>query len=209
MRKAAQQTRQPGADRADEPLALHDRAMQDLRYIRQTMERAGPFTAVPGVGGMVMGVVALAGAVVASRQASPGAWLATWLVVAVLGAAVAAFAMERKARGAGVALLEGSGRRFALSFAPPLAAAVVLTAVFFTHDLLHLLPGTWILLYGASVMAAGTYSVRVVPVMGACFMVAGLAALFTPAGWGNAWMAVSFGGLQLGFGAAIARRHGG
>jgi hypothetical protein len=183
--------------------------MADLRYIRRTMERAGAFTAVPGLGGMVMGGVALTGAAVASGQPTAGRWLATWLAAAVVAAGVAAWSMARKARRADMSLLDGPARKFALSFLPPVLSGAVLTLALFRAGHAALLPGTWLLLYGAGVITGGTFSVRIVPLMGVCFMAVGTAALLTPAAWGDAWMAVGFGGLQVGFGAAIARRHGG
>jgi hypothetical protein len=192
-----------------QPVALHDRAMDDLRYIRQTMERAGAFTAVPGVGGMVMGVAGLAGAAVAASQPTPGRWLAAWLTTAVVGVAVAAAAIVLKARRAKLPLMDAPGRKFALGFLPPVLAAAVLTAALFAGGAVTEIPGMWLLLYGVAVVTAGTFSVRVVPVLGICFMVLGMAALFTPPSWGDAWLAAGFGGLQIGFGAWIARRHGG
>jgi hypothetical protein len=195
--------------REREPIALHDRAADDLRYIRQTMQRAGAFTAVPGRGGMAMGAVGVAAAVVAAAQPTPGRWLGVWLAAAVIAATIAAVTMALKARGAGMPLLEGPGRKFALSFLPPVTAGAVLTAALFGSGALAAIPGMWLLLYGAGVVTAGTFSVRIVPVMGLCFMALGVAALFTPAAWNDVWMGIGFGGLQIVFGAMIARRHGG
>lgn len=191
------------------PVALHDRAMADLRYIREAMERAGAFTAVPGWGGVGMGVIGLAATVLGARQPDVGRWLVVWLVAAVLAIATAMVAMTRKARRAGLSLLDGPGRKFALSFLPPIAAGAVLTAALILTGSERLVPGTWLLLYGTAVATAGTFSVRIIPVMGLCFVALGCAALFTPAEWGDAWLAAGFGGLQIGFGIAIARRHGG
>ena len=58
-------------------------------------------------------------------------------------------------------------------------------------------------------ISAGTFSVRVVPLMGIGFMALGAIALATPAAWGDAWLAAGFGGLHVAFGLVIARRHGG
>ena len=199
----------------EEPSALHDHAMADLRFIRRTMEEAGSFTAVPGWGMVVVGATALGAALLAARQRDVGAWLAVWLLEAVLALAVSAVSLARKARvgpSAGLSghpLLTGPGRRFALSFAPPLAAGALLTPVLFRAGLPQLLPGLWLLLYGAAVATGGAFSIRIVPVMGACFMLAGIAGLLVPPAWGNAVLAASFGGLHLVFGLLIARRHGG
>jgi hypothetical protein len=192
-----------------EPLALHDRAMDDLRFIRQTMERAGPFTAVPGWGGVAMGVTALVAGVAAASQPTQERWLWIWLVEAVLAMLIAIWATVRKSRRAGAPLLSGSGQKFMLSFMPMVVAGGALTLALYAAGALAVVPGSWLLLYGAGVVAAGTSSVRVVPVMGVCFMLAGVAALASPAEWRDVYMAVGFGGLHVLFGALIAWRYGG
>jgi hypothetical protein len=196
-------------DPAERPIALHERAMEDLRFIRQTMERAGSFTAIPGRGGVAIGLTALAAARVASMQPTPGRWLVAWLVTAALATLIAAGTLARKARRAGVPMSTGPGRRFLLSFLPPVGAAVALTAALYAQGAAALLPGMWLLSYGAAMVSAGTFSVRVVPLMGIAFMLVGALALATPAAWADAWMAAGFGGLHIGFGLLIARRHGG
>jgi hypothetical protein len=192
-----------------EPIALHERAMDDLRFIRRTMERAGAFTAVPGWGGVAMGVTALAAAIAAGQQPTPGRWLAVWLVAAATAIGIAGWTMAGKAHRAGMPLLEGPARKFVLSFLPPVVAGAVMTWALWSAGVTTVLPGAWLLLYGAGVVTAGTFSVRIVPVMGVCFMVLGIITLVAPAGWSDALLAAGFGGLHIGFGAAIARRHGG
>jgi len=199
----------------EEPPALHEHAMADLRFIRRTMEEAGSFTAVPGWGMVFVGVTALGAAALAALSRGPRAWLGIWLVEAAVALAIAAVSMTRKTRGeraaglAGHPLFRGPGRRFALSFAPPLAAGALLTAVLMAAGMTVVLPGLWLLLYGASVATGGAFSIRIVPVMGACFMLAGAAALLAPPTWSDAILAAGFGGLHLVFGVLIARRHGG
>ena len=183
--------------------------MDNLRFIRETMERSASFTHVSGLGGIVMGVVALAAAALASRAGSPAAWLSIWLGAAGISFAVAALMMARKSRAEGVPLLSGPGRRFAWSMTPALAAGGVLTAALARGGLHGLLPGTWLLLYGASIVTGGSHSVRPVPVMGVAFMLAGIAALASPVAWGDAYMAAAFGGLHIVFGLLIWRKHGG
>lgn len=192
-----------------EPTALHDRAMDNLRYIRETMERAGSFTAVSGWGEVAVGVTALGAAWIAARQTEPAAWLAVWGIEALLAPLIGGWAVARKARAARMPLLSGPGRKFALSLAPPLAAGAVLTAVLFEAGLLALLPGMWMLLFGTGVVAAGIYSIPIVPVMGMSFMALGAVTLVAPPAWGDALMALGFGGLHILFGLLIARRYGG
>lgn len=183
--------------------------MDNLRFIRETMERTQSFTAVPGLGGVLMGVIALGAALVAVRAPSAVAWVALWMGAALVSFALALAAMIRKARAAGETLLRGAGRKFTWNLIPPLLVGALLTVALTRAGTVHLLPGVWLLLYGAGVVAAGAFSVRVIPVMGLTFMSFGAVALFVPAGWENAVMAVGFGGLHLAFGALIWRKHGG
>jgi hypothetical protein len=196
------------ADQLDPP-ALHDRAMDNLRFIRQTMERAGAFTAVPGWGGIGVGLTALAAAVLAARQRTVELWLVTWLAEALVALVIGGWALARKAHAANDPILSGPARRFGLSFLPPMVAGGLLTIALYRAGVPHALPATWLMLYGAGVATAGAFSVRIVPVMGLCFMLVGAVALFGPAPWGNWCMAAGFGGLHLVFGGVIARRHGG
>ena len=192
-----------------EPIPLSDRAIADLSFIRETMERAGTVTSVPGRGGAMMGLTALVAAWVASRQSSPAEWIAVWLAEAVLALGIGGATLVAKAERTGASLRTRAGRLFAGSFVPPIAAGGVLTAVLFRLHQTTLLPGVWLLLYGTAVAVAGAFSVRAVPVMGACFMALGALAFVTPPAWGDILMAIGFGGLQIGFGLFIARRHGG
>jgi len=189
--------------------ALHARAMANLSFIRQTMERATSFTAVPGWGGVAMGIAAIAGAAAAHGHRGTSAWLATWSVAAAVALTIGVCTMTAKARRGGTSVFSYSGRRFVLSYVPPLLVGALLTAVLVRHGLEAALPGTWLLLYGTGVVTGGAYSVRAVPLMGLCFMAVGAVALFAPPAWGDGLMALGFGGLHIGFGLVIAWRHGG
>jgi hypothetical protein len=191
------------------PRPLHDRALDNLQFIRSTMERAGSFTAVPGWGMVAVGVTALVATWVASRQVLAARWLVVWLADAVLGVVIGGAAMVHKARVAKDPLLSGPGRRFGLAFLPPIVVGALLTTTLYAAGLFSAMPGTWLLLYGTAVATAGAYSVRVVPIMGMCFMVLGAIALFVPGSWWPVFMAAGFGGLNIVFGLTIARRYGG
>ncbi len=183
--------------------------MEDLRFIRETMENASSFTAVPGWGGVGIGVTALVAAWLATRQANPTAWILVWGAEAVCALAIGGLAIFLKARRAQTPLFARPGRKFVLSLTPPILAGAALSLALFRAGHFSLLPGIWLLLYGAGIVTGGAFSVKVVPVMGLCFMLAGTLALFSPLAWGNAILAAGFGGLHVIFGAIIARRYGG
>jgi hypothetical protein len=195
--------------RPPQPIALGDRARDDLRFIRRTMERGPAFTAVPGWGGVAMGVSALLAAAIATAQPTPAGWLRVWIAEAAVAVGIGAWAMTRKARRADLSVLSGAGRRFFLSFLPPALAGAVLTGALLRSGDLSLIPGVWLLLYGAAVVTAGTFSVKVIPLMGLCFMALGGIALLTAPEWGDALLALGFGGLHIVFGLHIGRTHGG
>jgi hypothetical protein len=201
----------PSVNRAvrRDPIPIDARAADHLRYIRETMERAAEFTAVPGWGGVTMGLTALGAAVLAARQTTPRAWLAVWLAEAFVAVAIAAPAAATKARRANSSLFSGPGRKFVLSFAPPIVVGGLLTWALFQLGAVSALPGVWLLLYGTAIVTGGAFSVRVVPIMGLCLMAVGAVALFAPVSWGNLFMAVGFGIVQIAFGLWIALRYGG
>ena len=183
--------------------------MDNLRFIRETMEQAGSFTAVPGWGGVAMGVTALAAAALAAIQPSTGLWLRVWMAEALLGAAIGALTMWRKAHQARTSLLAAPGRRFALAYLPPVVVGAILTAALWQLGLYQLMPPVWLLCYGAGVVTGGAMSVRVVPVMGLIFMATGVVALLAPATWQDPLLAFGFGVVHIVFGVIIARRYGG
>lgn len=200
---------------------LHDRALQDLSFIRRTMEGAASFTDVPGKGLVALGLIAIAAAGIASRQAAPDAWLTAWMVTAVVGGLVGGGTMLHKMRrrlGTGAAFaLSAPARKFFLGYWPALLAGAILTIALIdpatpgveSHVVERLLPGVWLLLYGVGVTTAGAHSVRAVPLMGIGFILLGAAALFCHALDGDLMLGLGFGALHIGFGGYIARRHGG
>lgn len=219
FRSRFQQGQRPVPEDSRQPdlLAPEHLAADDLRFIRQTMERSSVFTAVPGWGMVVIGCTALPAAWLAARHAFDQGWLQVWITEAVLATSVTLVAIPRKAARAGLPWTSGPGRKVALSFAPPIAAAALLTILLMRAGLGHILPGTWLLLYGCGVIAGGAFSVSIVPLMGVFFMALGAATLFLPAfspahfplALGNWAMAAGFGVFHIWFGIWIARRHGG
>jgi len=192
-----------------EPPALHDRAMDNLRYIRETMELATAFTGISGWGEIAIGITALIASVIAALQTTFNAWLAVWIAEGLISLLIAGWSMDRKARAIDMPLGSGPGRKAVFSLTPPMLAGGLLTIVLVQAGLTNAIPGVWLLLYGTGVITGGMYSVKVVPIMGICLMILGALALFSPPSFANWFMAAGFGGLHLVFGAIIVRKYGG
>jgi hypothetical protein len=192
-----------------EPIGLHIQAMDNLRFIRNTMESAGSFTAVPGKGGMLMGATALFAAFAAHLSANPRAWLQVWMAEAALALAIGLGFSYRKASANSTPLLSRPFRRFVLALAPSVFAGSLLTFALYRQGLSQLLPATWLLLYGAGITSGGAFSVRVVPMMGMSFLALGSVAILAPLSFADPLLAIGFGGFHLVFGWLIARRYGG
>ncbi|HUS07804.1 MAG TPA: hypothetical protein VMZ52_15975 [Bryobacteraceae bacterium] len=192
-----------------EPAAMHTHAMDNLRFIRDTMERAGSFTGVPGWGGVAMGISAVIASLAAHFQSSLAGWYSTWLAEAVVALVIGGYSMERKARAAGMSLFSAPGRKFALSFAPPILIGGLLTLVLSRAGVHQLIPGMWLCMYGTGIVTGGAFSVRIVPVMGLWFVLLGCLAFLAPPAYNDLLLGAGFGGLHMVFGTIIARRYGG
>lgn len=193
----------------EEPPALHSRAMDNLQYIRETMERATAFTGISGWGQVAIGVTALAASAIAAQQSTFQTWMTVWLVEGLVALLIAGWSIDRKARAARLPLLNGPGRKVAFSLTPPILAGGLITVVLYRSGLTSAIPGVWLLLYGTGVITGGMFSVSIVPIMGVCFMGLGAAALLIPAGFTDWFMAAGFGVLHIIFGVVIARKYGG
>lgn len=192
-----------------EPPQLAERAADNLRFIRSAMEGSSRFTDLSGTGMLLIGVSAVAAAAASAvlPWGQPG--VLVWEVEAVVAITISLGATLYKARDHAQRLLAAPARKFVLGLAPPLAAGGVLTLALQREALFDLLPGMWLVVYGAAITAAGAFSVRILPALGVCFMALGALAFVTPAGWSAGLLGVGFGGLHIVFGAIIARRYGG
>jgi hypothetical protein len=194
---------------AERDPALSDRALDNLRFIRDTMERAGTFTAISGWGIAAVGVVAMIAALVARMRPTVEWRVGTWVATAAACIALSMVATGRKARRSDVSMISGPAQKLALAFSPAMIVGALLTAALLRIGANDLLPGVWLLLYGTAVVAGGAFSVRIIPVMGLCFIILGAAALFAPPSLGEWLMVAGFGLVHVVFGIRIARRHGG
>ena len=184
------------------------RALDNLQFIRDTMERAGSFTSVPGWGGLAIGVTAIGAAIVA--QPFGGAkWLAVWLIEAALAAIIGAITVAMKGRRTGTSFTSPTAKRFFVSYLTPMIAGAIVTLALYRAGAFAAMPAAWLLLYGTAFVSSGAFSIRIVQVMGVCFMLLGIAAALVPFAAANALLGCGFGGLHVVFGFIIARRFGG
>ncbi len=196
-------------DGLNEPANIGDRAFDNLRFIRETMERSAVFTTVPGYGGMLMGATAIGAAVVANQQIYLRNWLIVWIVEAMLAFFVGLLAMWQKSKIANVPLTSAPSKKFAKSFLPPLVVGIVITLGLWNTEHYEVMIPVWLLCYGAAIVCGGAFSIKAVPVMGWCFIALGAIAFVLPRGYGDELMALSFGVLHIVFGFIIARKYGG
>ncbi|MEA2239338.1 MAG: hypothetical protein QOC81_4062 [Thermoanaerobaculia bacterium] len=190
---------------------MREHALDNIRFIRSAMERAGSFTSIPGWGGVGVGLTAIVAAAVAQQflGRSLRMWLVTWLSEAVVAAIVGFGAMVLKARRSDERFMSGASRRFFISYFAPLVAGAVVTLALVRVEAYSAIPATWLLLYGTAFVSSGAFSIKVIPVMGIGFMLFGVLAAFLPLGFSNIVLGVAFGGLHIIFGLIIARSYGG
>jgi len=188
---------------------IQEHAQDNLRYIRGAMERAERVSAVSGMGVMAMGVIALLAMAVGAVVQDPWLQLLVWIGTAFVAGGAGILGCWVKARKNDLPFFADPGRRFLLCLIPALMVGVVLTVSLLSTAEMSLLPGLWMMLYGAGVLAAGTYASAPVMHMGGAFVLAGLFTHALPAGWANVLLGVTFGGLHLYFGYQVYRHHGG
>ena len=206
---AQRQTIYKEEQQANEPINIGDRAIDNLRFIRETMERSTVFTSVPGYGGILMGATAVAAAYIAHSQVFLRDWLTVWLTEAGLAFFIGLLAMWQKTKLSKTSLFSTPARKLLMNALPPMLCGVFITLGLWRLGHFEAMIPVWILTYGAAVVCGGAFSVRAVPLMGWCFIALGAAAFFLPANLGNVMMGLSFGALHIVFGFIIGRKFGG
>jgi hypothetical protein len=191
------------------PTPIDSGALENLRYIRSTIEAVHTFTTVPGKGCIAMGVSALVAVALESVPSLAGHWLAIWVGAAIVACGSALWFMEQKARRQGLSLRRAVARRFFMALAPAFIAGAILTAALASRVDRELVTGMWLMLYGTGLCACGVFAIDAVFTAGAAFLALGAATLWLPPGSANVVLALGFGGIHLALGATIMRHHGG
>jgi hypothetical protein len=164
---------------------------------------------VPGMAGIVMGIIGVLAAIVVSLPRGAPHWLGIWLFAApvalLLGGALVARQIARR----GHTRYLGPARKFLLCLCPALLAGAVLTWVLYTAGMTSVIPGMWLLLYGCAVLSASTVTIagisRLVCTMGALFVALGSMTFVLPTALHTAMLGLGFGVLHIIFGVLIGR----
>jgi len=194
---------------ASEPTPIGAGAVENLRYIRDTIAAAGTFTTVPGKGCIGMGITALIASGLESIPRLAPSWLPIWVGAAIMACAVALFFMEEKAKAQGLSLRRAVARRFFMTLVPAFVAGGVLTAALVHEVGRNSITGLWLLLYGAGLAACGVFAIPAVLAAGLAFMALGTVALGLPASWAPGILALGFGGVHIVLGVIVLKDHGG
>jgi len=192
-----------------EPTSIGTGAAENLRYIRNTIEAAQTFTAIPAKGCFAMGLIAGAAALLETLPLLAPHWLALWLGAAALACGSALYFMEAKAFSLGLSLKRAVAQRFFMSVVPAFAAGGILTFALLNIATRPVITSLWLLMYGVGLTACGAFSVPAVLKGGIAFMALGTVALLLPAEAAPTLLAVGFGGIHLALGFVIGRYYGG
>jgi len=199
----------PNRPKHEPPTPIDSGALDNLRYIRSTIEAAHTFTTVPGKGCIAMGLTALAAIGLESIPQLAPHWLAIWVGAAIVAVVSALWFMEQKAHAQGLSLRRAVARRFFMTLAPAFLTGAILTAALAGRVDRELITGMWLLLYGTGLAACGLFAVPAVFTAGLAFLGLGAATLWLPPGSAHIVLALGFGGIHLALGTTIVRHHGG
>jgi hypothetical protein len=199
-------------------------AEENLRIIRELMERSTKYSTFSGFSGVFAGLVAIAGCLVQHFviRSLPGgsrtvAFLINWSAVIALAIGVDFLLTKRRAPLVGKTILSRLGKQMALASAPGLGMGALLTLWFLHNNMEQHIYPVWMLAYGVAVRAVGLFSQTEVSRLGWAFLGAGALALLldalpwpaVPASHLGLWMiAISFGGFHIVYGIAVSRRDG-
>ena len=189
-------------------------AQENLRIIRNLMERSTRYSTFSGLSGVLAGTASIVGCLVTRALTTRGgvedngAFLLTWSLVIVFAIGADYLLMKRRAKRVGKTIVSQLGKQMLLASAPGLGTGALLTLFLLQHGLMvHVYP-VWMLCYGSAVAAVGLFSQREVSSLGAAFVLAGAATLFLPVAFGLPAMGLVFGGFHIVYGLIMSRKDG-
>ncbi len=191
-------------------------AEENLRTIRELMERSTRHSTFSGLSGVMAGAASIAGCVVTralTQKSLPASefrsdFITIWSLVIVAAIGIDYLLTKRKAAMVGKRIISRLGKQMVIGAGPGLGTGALLTLFFMQHNIISEIYPMWMLCYGCAVCAVGLFSQREVLYLGAAFLAAGAITLALIPSWGLSMMAVTFGGFHIGYGLAISRKDG-
>lgn len=199
-------------------------AEDNLKLIREVMERSARYTHLSGLPGVIAGLLALAGcwgtielAQKAALRPAPDNWAmykpefaAIWIGVFVLAISQDILLGYLKTRKTGEPYFTPAFWQVMKAVAPGVFVGAVISLVILSQNTPDAIPPIWTLCYGAALCAAGIFTVKEVRVFGVIELVIGAVGLvfFSYPETSILFMAVSFGLSHIIFGIWMARRYG-
>jgi hypothetical protein len=184
-----------------------DRALAEISAIRGQMARATEFRGYGPATFAITGVLAMAAAAIQDRWLKDPAghvlgWLALWVGVAALSAAIIGWEMVTRSRRIHSGLADEMIRTAVTQFLPSGAAGLLLTAVLVlaAPKSLPLLPGLWQVVFSLGVFASCRFLPRTLVAVGVWYMACGFVSLALsggPAAYSPWSMGIAFGLGQL------------
>jgi hypothetical protein len=199
-------------------------AQENLRVIRDLMERSTKYSTFSGLSGVLAGLVAITGCLIQyfyvlalPLDSRNTAFLINWSIVIILAIGFDFLLTKRRAPQVGKTIVSRLGKQMALAALPGLGTGALLSLVLLHHGLMDQIYPFWMLCYGAAVCAVGLFSQREVTRLGWAFVGTGAVTLLlhylssTPqqgALIGLIMTGIAFGGFHIVYGIVVSRRGG-
>jgi hypothetical protein len=166
-----------------------EKAAENLKVIRQLMERPIRYSTMSGWSGIFAGCVAIVGLVLDSavygayRDPVEAMWfnLGVWAAILVIAFAGVTTLTLLRERAQGIPLWSAAKRRFLMTILPAFIAGAGLTLAIVYRwywqvgpNQWGLIPAIWMLFYGVACWQVGAFSIGEMRVMGAAFILAGI-----------------------------------
>jgi hypothetical protein len=182
-----------------------EQAARTLEVIRTLMERTCQYQLLTARAGLAAGALAGTGSLLflLLDPADPAQFAAVWTLVFAGSLLATAVGTLVRGRGRGERVWSRQARAVLLALAPPLFAALTLTAFFFARGLHLWLPGVWMLCYGQGALATAAYAPRAIGRMGVAMLATGALTLALGPAWAVVMMGVAFGLGHLALGVAL------
>ena len=207
-----------------------DQHLEDIKVIKKIMEESSRFLSLSGLSGIVAGLLAIAGAVVANLiiAGTPAAeeWysvpltgdpaghrsvvllFADMAAVLVLSLAAAVIFSSRKARKSGLSAWTPVTRRMLASLLFPLVTGGLFILITLSRVPANVTVASTLIFYGLAVISAGKFTFGEIPWLGMLEVLTGLVCLLLPQ-WSVFIWAFGFGIIHIGYGLFMHLRYKG